>query len=679
MLSKIKSKLIGSFLIVILVMLSVCAIFIGIHLKAKADYRQLVDNIQLEYSLIQTSTDLISAYNFICKNKDITIDAHKYLLEKDNLENIFQYLDEAIVYGESKGVYRGLKNIIKKIIQEGDSALKDIARGDIDNLSDHYNSMQKKNYYVRENVASLILKELQYVKVVLGKIEKTQKMTLMLAIGILGLLSSGCVLFSIIFSHKLTAPLNKLTCLARNISGGNLNAKLAPELLAREDEIGKLSQAIYLMVNTLEDNIAKINSSNFDLKIAKQELERYQKYLEKLVEERTVELLAAKNEAEKANELKSQFLSNISHEMRTPLNCIMGYAEILEQCSSMEEVHSFAGILLKESDILRILINDLLDNAKLKEGKMDLHYEPFCLQEVLDAVVANQTASVNKKKLGLRVMIEAEVPPYLIGDALRLRQILLNLVSNAIKFTFQGEIVIKIQHTQQKEKIHTLRFLVVDSGIGISEKDQKNIFDGFFQVDGSVTRAFGGTGLGTAIVKELVRMMGGVVGIDSKEGEGSIFWFTLDLEAAENIEEQKKEVTVMGDRKEEKATAHILVVDDYEGNQDIIKTHLNSIGCQVSVAANGKEAVEICAKEHFDLICMDIQMPVMDGYEASRLIRTGKTVNAEIPIIAVTANANTVTKEKCQQAGINEVVTKPLRKGLFLASVNKWLSLTKKD
>ncbi|MEI7892891.1 MAG: PAS domain S-box protein [Myxococcales bacterium] len=386
-------------------------------------------------------------------------------------------------------------------------------------------------------------------------------------------------------------------------------------------------------------------------------------------------LRRAKELAEEANRLKSRIVFNVSHEIRTPLNGIIGFAEAILGAVSVESAQEQARIILRESDALLMLINDLLDHAKIEAGKMELDVQPLDLTVLLDNIKSAALIHSNAKRLELRVAMGDGVPRYVTGDFLRLRQILLNLVSNAIKFTDQGYVAVTVANVSRMGECAMLKFSVADSGVGIPKAKQHAIFDSFTQADASTTRKHGGTGLGTTIALQLVRLMGGEMTLDSELGRGSTFSFAVPLGVADPPdalveEEEDPEGTGPCSRRR---SARILLAEDYPTNQQIARLHLESAGHAVTIVENGALAIEACQGDTFDLLLMDLQMPVMDGHEAARRIRDLGGRWMKVPILAMTASAESSTRDDCIREGMDDVVTKPIRRETFLAIVEDWL------
>lgn len=383
-------------------------------------------------------------------------------------------------------------------------------------------------------------------------------------------------------------------------------------------------------------------------------------------------LQAAKEAAEEANRVKSRFLSNVSHEIRTPLNGIMGFAEAILHGDTLETARQRAQVILRESNVLLMLVNDLLDLARIESGKLVLERVGVDIPQLLQELSHAAGMQARAKGLTFTVATGPDAPRRILSDPLRLRQILLNLVSNAIKFTAQGEVRVTVAPVTG-DGPPRVRVAVRDTGIGVPADKQQAIFETFTQADASTTRKFGGTGLGLAIVRQLVGLLGGEVGVESAPGQGSTFWFVVPAEPAPDdatatSEPQSTAATDPGH------TGHILLAEDYPTNQEIARLFLQEAGHQVTIVANGQEAVDACAAATFDVILLDLQMPVMDGQTAAALIRQSGTPNATVPILALTASADAETRTACLQCGISGVLTKPIRRESLLAGVARWLT-----
>jgi len=372
------------------------------------------------------------------------------------------------------------------------------------------------------------------------------------------------------------------------------------------------------------------------------------------------ELIAAKQIAEKAAKIKSDFLSNMSHEIRTPMNAIMGLTEILMDSGFKgQDLENLKTIMLSSQNLI-VIINDILDYSKMDAGKVTVQSIPFLIEEQINLIEKSIENKISAEKVKFIITIGNNVPPQLVGDPYRLNQVLLNLLSNAVKFTHKGKIELNISVLNKlKDDKLTLCFKVIDTGIGIPHDKLDAIFESFTQASLFTTRNYGGTGLGLAISLKLVELMGGNIDVKSKEGIGSVFTICVPFEISNKITLKKKTKT----RKFNKSLKEIkiLVVEDQRINQMVIKQILNKWNNPHEIVSNGQEALDILAEKDFDLICMDLQMPVCDGFEATRKIRNKlvKVRNHDIPIIALSADALPETRQKVLDAGMNDYITKP--------------------
>lgn len=420
-------------------------------------------------------------------------------------------------------------------------------------------------------------------------------------------------------------------------------------------------------LDELKETVARLESENLRL--------------EKLAEQ-----------ADAANKAKSDFLAMISHEIRTPMNGVIGLTELMLDMEQDDKQKKYTGLILTSARNLLTLINSLLDFSKIEADMMELDITEFNLRKLVEELMTLYNVATFRKDVQVFSEIDPDVPAFFIGDSYRIRQILVNLLGNAIKFTDVGSVVLKVIYTQQSiNGTDLLRFEVRDSGPGIPSDKLDRLFKPFTQVDASSTRRYGGTGLGLSICQKLVELMKGEIGVSSEKGTGSIFWFTLPLKPgagklqdAEPVFDQEINVPVID--KEEIARDDValkdsidsplfMVVDDDETNRFVLETVLLKSGARVLTARNGKDAIDLFQLNVFDLILMDCQMPVMDGFEASKLIkeRAVELQRKKPCIIALTADATQSTKQLCKEVGMDDYLTKPLEFGKLQRVIDNWL------
>jgi signal transduction histidine kinase/ActR/RegA family two-component response regulator len=374
----------------------------------------------------------------------------------------------------------------------------------------------------------------------------------------------------------------------------------------------------------------------------------------------------ARRSADAASQAKTDFLANMSHEIRTPLTGIIGFAKLLEAAPDLSpEAERYASRISTASATLLAVVNDILDFSRIEAGQMALEERPFEPETFIRETVELAGAQAQAKRIALRVSTRRQrLPDALVADAPRLRQILLNLITNAIKFTERGGVRVFASYA---ETAQMLKIEVKDTGVGISAERLPMIFDRFSQADGSVNRRYGGTGLGLAICQGLAQAMGGEIGVESAEGRGSTFWFTIAARAASAVEAPEGEETVR-----DQPPARILIVDDVAANRELVGAMLAAFGHRLAEAAGGAEAVEMASRAPFDLILMDMQMPGMDGLAATHAIRQSRTINRATPIIALSANVMPGQIEACLRAGMDDHVGKPIVPAELVAKVARW-------
>ena len=376
------------------------------------------------------------------------------------------------------------------------------------------------------------------------------------------------------------------------------------------------------------------------------------------------ELVSSKLKAEEAAKAKAMFLANMSHEIRTPLNGIVGMIDIMKLTELSKQQREYLDIIDISSETLMMIINDILDFSKIEAGQISFEKIKFDLKSEIEEVRKLLFYKTEQKGLEFSINIEKNVPKKLLGDPLRLKQILINLSNNAIKFTEKGSIRIKVTLDRDFGHQYRLRFEVTDTGIGISKENQKKLFKSFSQADSSTTRKFGGTGLGLAISKHLCTLMNGEIGVESEEGQGSTFWFTAVLENAGVISYKDDPEKMEAFRSKTSRKLKVLLAEDNIINQKVAILNIRKLGHDVELAHNGVVAVDMFAKNKFDFILMDIQMPGMDGLEATKAIRKIEAERHEqkpIPIIAITANIYKDDIKRFLATGMNAHLGKPFK------------------
>ena len=488
--------------------------------------------------------------------------------------------------------------------------------------------------------------------------------------GVVLFLAGGALAFFI--GTLITRPLDRLASTAGYIAAGDLEQRAE---VTSNDEVAELVRAFNVMVDSLQrtrDELADANAT-----------------LEQRVGQRTSQVQAAleqlgmaKDEAEAANRMKSEFLATMSHEVRTPMNGVLGTLALVLDSTLTEDQRRLLGLAKGSAESLLVIINDILDLSKIEAGRMEIAPVPFRLRQTCEEMYALLLVRANEKRLALKFDVAHDVPEWLVGDAGRVRQVLFNLAGNAIKFTERGSVTLAVTVSSLDAADATLHVEVRDTGIGIDDETQSRLFQKFVQADASMTRRYGGTGLGLAISKNLIELMGGTLGLRSAPGSGSTFFFEIKLPigAAPAALEPVQTVgasasaaarasyaggTTVGPRR-------VLVVDDNPVNLTVASAMLKKFGHTVDLARDGGEAVAKARTRPYDAIFMDLQMPVMDGAAATAAIRGREGPNVATPIIALTANAMESDRARSIDAGMNDHLTKPISPEALRAAVERW-------
>ena len=433
-------------------------------------------------------------------------------------------------------------------------------------------------------------------------------------------------------------------------------------------QVSRTGDEIEFLGESFNDMIAALATS-------RKEIREHQELLEQRIKERTEQLEEAMRHAQAASQAKSEFLADVSHELRTPMNGVLGMLDIAldndlppKQAEELQTAQRCAYSLLS-------LLNEILDLSKIEAGKMTLERVPFDVRVLLDDCIKAQQPKAGENGVALAWEISPDVPNHLAGDPLRIRQILANLLSNAVKFTKQGSVLVRMESQYSSQGEFSLQITVQDTGQGIAADQLPHIFDKFTQADGSVSRKFGGTGLGLAITRKLVEIHGGEIRVESEVGRGTAFFVKLPCEiwidedsggrTPEPLEEDSADPSA--------GTARILIVEDNPVNQKVVTTVLRKHGYFIELASDGEEALsKLETPGDFDLVLMDVQMPVLDGLETTRMIR--KNIRwRKLPILAMTAHAMSGDKERCLEAGMNGYISKPVHATHLLSTIDQYL------
>ncbi len=507
---------------------------------------------------------------------------------------------------------------------------------------------------------------------------------------LLGLLCSG--IYAVHLGRNVTRPILTLAEAVERIKGGELSTRVE---ISSYRELEILASGVNTMALSLKNAHAELQNKVDQATLS------LRRTLE-TIEVQNIELEIARRAAENANKIKSEFLADMSHEIRTPLNGVIGFINLLQKSELNQKQQDYIITIQKSASNLLAIINDILDFSKIEAGKLRIEYTTMDIRDCIDEVLNLLAPYAHEKNIALVPLIYSDVPPLVFGDPLRIKQIITNLVNNAIKFTEQGSVIIRVMLEHQTNSQLTIRINVSDTGVGLSIEEQKILFQAFNQDKAGTTRKFGGTGLGLVICKKLVEQMGGTIGVESEPHKGSTFWFTFQVSKHEPSDKTKKSLieasshsnteplntkqmetrlNVSNTLQSKNSDVFILAVDDNPENLKLITVLLEDMDIKVMAVESAEEAIKAVGQQHFDLILMDIRMPKMDGIEASHIIRNleANAHQKATPIIALTAHALASEKEALLTAGIDDYLAKPIGELELKKILQKWIPTLRLD
>ena len=609
---------------------------------------------------------------------------NEYRRERASMQQQTDYITSSHIEGVRKGLWdldseqlelqlKGIMNFsnVNAVTLHSADWQDDIIVGDRDSIASNKNGTTLPIYYIDRDgkQTQRMLGELTVYHDMAAIQSKLLRSAIEIALFQSLLVLINGVLLLLIVHFMVTRHLEYMASYTRSIGAGNLKKKLVLPHKTPRPESDEIDSVVNAMNDMREAILADIKQKD----VIEAELRYHRDQLQEQVSRRTRRLQDAKETAEKANLAKSQFLATMSHEIKTPLNGILGMVELLQSQPQSNQSQEKLSAIYQSGEALLEILNGLLDYARLEEGMYSPEILPFSISELVNSTSLLFLAQAQQQNTLLNVQISDQLPDRYQGAAGALRQILSNLVSNAIKFTRDGSVTISVMPANENpEQSNGVLIEVEDTGMGIPESYLSHIFERFSQADESVTRRFGGTGLGLAITAQLVRLLEGEMGVESEEGRGSVFWFYVPLMA---IDETTIAPLKAIESPRKLAPMSILLVEDTPINQAVTTELLEQDGHQVTLAVDGQEALHKANHSQFDLILMDIHLPSLSGLDVADQIRNGGQVNAQTPIVALTANVLPSNVKQCHDIGIRAVIPKPFKRELLYQIMGEQLNL----
>jgi signal transduction histidine kinase/CheY-like chemotaxis protein len=631
----IRTRLLIATICIVGAMFLIAAFILMEYSDVVRSYERNMRDIVAEYSVADATEELVQAYSAYVQNPGDRQLFQDFRNKQQRLEQLIERISGRRMNNETFVAFTGLRNTAHHIRDKSLEGIRALEEHDIARTQQIYDELSRQQDYIFGNTATLIMKELDAAARLQEEgyrrnVQRFSALTLVL-LGVLG----AAVVFAVSMTRKLTGPVTELTGIARKIAAGSSEVEVPPALTKRHDEVGSLAVAFDMMLRNLKQ---KIEQMNREVEVRKQ----------------------AEKKAAEASEYKSLFLANMSHELRTPMNAIIGFSGLLENADLKDEEKIYMNGIHRSAKALQGIVNDILDFSKIEAGKMQLENAPFNLRETIENAVSVVSYQAGEKGIELASQVSDNFPAWVWGDATRFFQILLNLLNNAVKFTSEGSVRLTGETEALQDELCKVKICVEDTGIGIKADQVEKIMNPFTQADVSHTRRHGGTGLGLSICRSLCELMGGKLEVQSTYGEGSSFCFELIMKTLRADSRIVRRINRKTERTQSLSSFRILVADDDTTNQLVTRAMLRRIGYDCQLVSNGNEVLDALEQQDYDVVFMDVQMPGMDGIEATWRIRENPRYKRFPWIIALTANATNEDRKACLEAGMNGYLAKPV-------------------